>query len=171
MENPLPHRLRQLRETKGWTLKETEEKSSVPLSYLSAIENGRRQAGKETLKKLAAAFGETTDEADKLLKEFEQCQHPEYSMEVVWSPFATIVNGTLVHQDPTQVTSFDIAQEVEQLLLVLGGCRPQQIIHQVVARTDREISKDGNRLSRGYVVKHDDAEFLIEVAVRRNKPA
>lgn len=170
MEN-LRHRLRQLRKEKGWTLKETEAKSSVPLSYLSAIENGRRQAGSETLKKLAKAYGETPAEIKKLLSEFVQCRNANFGGEVVSGPFGSIVNGTAFLHDGSELSSFDIAQEVGQLLLVLGGCKPHQLIHEVIAKTDREISDEGNRMSRGYVVKHDDSEFLVEISVRRKKPS
>lgn len=169
--NVLRHRLRQLRKEKGWTLKETEEKSSVPLSYLSAIENGRRQAGNETLKKLASAFGESRKEADKLLREFNRCLKPGIGSEITGSPFATIVDGVLLQRDETEISSFDIAQEIEQLLLVLGGCHPQQMIHDLVAKTDRAISEDGNRMSRGYLLKHNDSEFVIEVSVSRKQPS
>lgn len=171
MDDNLRHRLRQLRKDKGWTLKETEEKSSVPLSYLSAIENGRRQAGNDTLQKLAIAFAGTPEEATKLLSEFKECLDRPSGMTVISSEFATIINGVLVRPDETKISSFDIAKEVEQLLLVLGGCSPRQMIHEVVAKTDREISPEGNRMSRGYVVKHADSEFVIEISVSRKKPA
>lgn len=171
MENALRHRLRQLRKARGWTLKETEEKSSVPLSYLGAIENGRRRAGRDTLRKLATAFAGSSEEAKKLLSEFEAFQNPRNDMTVISSEFSTVINGILVQPDATKISSFDIANEVEQLLLVLGGCSPRQMIHEVIAKTDREISPEGNRMSRGYVVKHADSEFLIEISVSRKKPA
>lgn len=171
MENTLRHRLRQLRKARGWTLKETEEKSSVPLSYLGAIENGRRRAGRDTLQKLATAFAGSPEEAKKLLSEFEECQNPRNDMTVISSEFATTINAVLVQPDDTKISSFDIAMEIEQLLLVLGGCTPRQMIHEVLAKTDREISTEGNRMSRGYVLKHANSEFLIEISVSRKRPA
>jgi transcriptional regulator with XRE-family HTH domain len=171
MENTLRHRLRQLRKARGWTLKETEEKSSVPLSYLGAIENGRRRGGRDTLHKLATAFAGSPEETKKLLSEFEECQNPRSGMTVISSEFTTFITPVLLRPDDTKISSFDIANEIEQLLLVLGGCTPHQMIHEVLAKTDREISPEGNRMSRGYVVKHEDSEFLIEISVSRKKPS
>ncbi|MGB0154576.1 MAG: helix-turn-helix domain-containing protein [Verrucomicrobiales bacterium] len=56
MDEVISVKLRLLREKNGWTLKEAEEASGVHLSYISAIENGRRKAGPETLTKLAEAY-------------------------------------------------------------------------------------------------------------------
>ncbi|MBL9159757.1 MAG: helix-turn-helix transcriptional regulator [Verrucomicrobiales bacterium] len=63
-------RLRQLRERKGWTLKEAADASGVYPSYISAIETRRRSAGNETLQKLAETYAETESTASELYKEF-----------------------------------------------------------------------------------------------------
>ncbi|MEQ1841361.1 MAG: helix-turn-helix transcriptional regulator, partial [Verrucomicrobiales bacterium] len=62
-------RLRQLRERKGWTLKQASDASRVYSTYISAIETGSRSAGNETLRKLADAYAEPQTRAPKLYKE------------------------------------------------------------------------------------------------------
>ncbi len=66
----LATRLRQLRERKGWTLKEAADASGVYPSYISAIETHRRSAGNETLQKLAETYADSETTAPALYKEF-----------------------------------------------------------------------------------------------------
>ncbi len=66
-ESQLATTLRELRDERGWTLKEAEEASGVHLSYISAIENERRGAGRDTLRKLAEAYSDSNVEAEELL--------------------------------------------------------------------------------------------------------
>ncbi len=70
-------RLRQLRERKGWTLKEASDASGVYPSYISAIETQRRSAGNETLRKLADTYAEPHTGADKLYKELLEMKADE----------------------------------------------------------------------------------------------
>lgn len=69
-ESYLATRLRQLRERKGWTLKEAADASGVYPSYISAIETQRRSAGNETLQKLADAYADPQTKASELYREF-----------------------------------------------------------------------------------------------------
>lgn len=69
-ESYLATRLRQLRERKGWTLKEAAEASGVYPSYVSAIETRRRSAGNETLQKFAETYADSETTASELYKEF-----------------------------------------------------------------------------------------------------
>ena len=69
-ESYLAARLRQLRERKGWTLREAADASGAYPSYISAIETQRRSAGNETLQKLAETYADSETTASELLKEF-----------------------------------------------------------------------------------------------------
>lgn len=49
--------LRQLRQTRGWTLREVAKESQVALGYLSEIERGRKEASSELLDAICTALG------------------------------------------------------------------------------------------------------------------
>lgn len=62
-ENPIGAALRKLREDRGWTLREVEERSGVALQLVSMIERGERpNPTAETLQALAGAFDVVIDE-------------------------------------------------------------------------------------------------------------
>ncbi|QXE19977.1 helix-turn-helix domain-containing protein [Clostridium sp. 001] len=58
----LSAKLRELRNTNNLTLKELSKKSGISVSFISDIENGRRNPSIETLKSLANALGISADE-------------------------------------------------------------------------------------------------------------
>lgn len=49
--------LRQLRNARGWTLREVAQESQVALGYLSEIERGRKEASSELLNAICDALG------------------------------------------------------------------------------------------------------------------
>ncbi len=49
--------LRQVRNARGWTLREVAKESQVALGYLSEIERGRKEASSELLESITAALG------------------------------------------------------------------------------------------------------------------
>lgn len=49
--------LRQLRQTRGWTLRDVAKDSQVALGYLSEIERGRKEASSELLDAICLALG------------------------------------------------------------------------------------------------------------------
>lgn len=49
--------LRQIRQTRGWTLREVAQESQVALGYLSEIERGRKEASSELLDSICVALG------------------------------------------------------------------------------------------------------------------
>lgn len=49
--------LRQVRNARGWTLREVAKESQVALGYLSEIERGRKEASSELLESITTALG------------------------------------------------------------------------------------------------------------------
>ena len=63
----LPALLRELRIASSLSLRGLAEKSGIPHSYISNIENGRRPVGQKAAAKLAAALGLTGERRDQFL--------------------------------------------------------------------------------------------------------
>jgi transcriptional regulator with XRE-family HTH domain len=53
----LGQRMRQLRETKGWTHETLAERANIDRSYVAGIEAGLRNPSVKTLSKIARGFG------------------------------------------------------------------------------------------------------------------
>lgn len=60
-DDPLPNRIRQLRETRGLTQAELGEKAGLPAASISHFETGIRTPGTTTLQRLADALEVTVD--------------------------------------------------------------------------------------------------------------
>ena len=76
-------RIRELREEKGWTIRDVAKRSGLPTFHLIAIEGGKHAATVDTLQSIATALGVTTsdllnhskDDAGFLMETMRQ--HPE----------------------------------------------------------------------------------------------
>lgn len=58
-QNPFGHRLRKLREARGWTKYRLSKESRVTAQYLAELEAGEKQPSLEIARRLARALGES----------------------------------------------------------------------------------------------------------------
>jgi transcriptional regulator with XRE-family HTH domain len=73
----LGERLRELRRLKGLSLRDVEEESGASSSYLSQVEQGKRQPSAELLRKIAPTYGASVRELMTLAGYLEE---PEVAM-------------------------------------------------------------------------------------------
>jgi len=153
-ESHLATALRELRDERGWTLKEAEKASGVHLSYLSAIENERRGAGRDTLRKLAEAYSDSAVEAKELLKKLVALK--KEGSDYVFSSDS---------QGP-----FQKLQVLKSILLpvdaIICGRKPNPKVIEVVEE-DPGFSVDLSKgtLSRTAVVRLDDKVYSVRIEV------
>ena len=57
-------RIRELREKAGWTQEDLAQKTGLPQSHISRLENGKHSPAHATLEKIAAALGVGVGEID-----------------------------------------------------------------------------------------------------------
>ena len=61
----LATKIRKLRSQKGWSQEELADRAGLHRTYISHLENGKRQISVETLCKIAAGFGISSSELIK----------------------------------------------------------------------------------------------------------
>lgn len=163
--NDLQHRLRYLRTEKKLTLKQTENLSGVSSSYLSAIENGRRGAGRSTLRKLAMVFSDTEKEQRSILNDLLSL--PSQVSAPIPLVSAKKPSPKVAQRLPDVVTTRSLANEIQDFVLLLAGADSDSPAFELVGMSDREISEKGRRISRAYLVKVGDEKVEVLISVSR----
>lgn len=67
IQKMMGERLKQLRKERGWTQRQLAEKLETDPHYISAIENGKRGAGKDLLERYGEIFELSQEEIEKML--------------------------------------------------------------------------------------------------------
>lgn len=153
-ESRLAKALRELREEHGWTLKEAEEASGVHLTYLSAIENERRGAGRDTLRKLAEAYTDSKVEAEELLARLAKLKKDG-------SDFVFTSESRGPFENPQVLKSILFPVDA-----IIRGKKPNPKETEVVEE-DPGFAVDLSKgiLSRSAVVRIDDKVYSVRIEV------
>lgn len=150
----LANTLRTMRVKLGWTLKEAEKASGVHLSYISAIENERRSAGQETLRKLAEAYTDSKSEAEELLSNLFQIK--EAAKDLLFSS-----NSRTPFQDRRVLKSILFPADA----IIRGSYSKPKEIEIVEEDSGFMVDLSNGVLARSAVIRLDDKKYFVRIEV------
>lgn len=151
--------IRRMRRRREWTLTELEERTSLSVAYLSAMETGRRPLTQPAAEQLADAFAETPEKRSEYLGEFKRLidQH-----EACKKKDLAARKGAQTHKT---LTAFE--RDIFDGLRLLRGGRTEKKPYELVEQEGFEIEDNGRTLKRRSIVRVDGELFEVEFSLAR----